>query len=572
MSVAASLKLSVRELDCGNIRRPNFCDQLVHDCDEFETEGTGPAAKEIWNSLVNIHGVYSTQFDAIENAAKNLIYPYLRDLEKEFSPLKSTEGGHVALDLFFSLITIGASAVAGPTIGRLFSEVPQSLLKEVSTDVFEGLVTSTTEKSLSIAKDRIAQRRKKWTEESQKTLSKYLAMVAFDWSNMVYDALTELFDGKDENIDTLHALISHGKMIAGGIYRDRRQWESLHIATRASSNDGWTAFEQLDEMTIPDLERSIAKTFFTYAIPTAWSFSKQYAFVIDSGHECDTKDPIRQHLGHQSMNTPYGCYDGKLYYLATVPTGQTSEMNGHELFSTPPGLELLNGQDTNYGGVTNQDFIAGYVVSSLRYFSCLCRSSLVSSFTTDNGNSSVDALRQKYQDKDGAILAISDGKIVARNVLPGGLNILPVCSAAEAFRSWEYEDYTHRDVPLWPCTIPTGFNACQSSSFFDQTSDASPSVSDCKQIIENIKGDPTSTWTSGMLGHHAILKYGSCAFGAKSKKGLDGNLVFKVGSQDVIDIIDDSISKFGRDGKIGAKGLVDCSGNIHDTTIEWGTY
>ena len=57
-----------------------------------------------------------------------------------------------------------------------------------------------------------------------------------------------------------------------------------------------------------------------------------------------------------------GYYEGKFYYLAAVPTGKTSEMSSHDLFSTPPGLELLDGQDINYGGVNTQDFIARYVV------------------------------------------------------------------------------------------------------------------------------------------------------------------------------------------------------------------
>ena len=57
-----------------------------------------------------------------------------------------------------------------------------------------------------------------------------------------------------------------------------------------------------------------------------------------------------------------------------------------------------------------------------------------------------------------------------------------------------------------------------------------PLFRDCQQIVENITGDPTSTWTSGVLGHHAILEYGGCMFSVQSKKVLDCNLVFKVES------------------------------------------
>ncbi|KAL4907339.1 hypothetical protein BDW74DRAFT_176116 [Aspergillus multicolor] len=54
---------------------------------------------------------------------------------------------------------------------------------------------------------------------------------------------------------------------------------------------------------------------------------------------------------------------------------------------------------------------------------------------------------------------------------------------------------------------------------------------------------------------------------------VNGNVEYYVGGQDVIDIINDAIAKFGNsDGKIWAKGLMNCNGNNHSQVVEWGIY
>ena len=39
-----------------------------------------------------------------------------------------------------------------------------------------------------------------------------------------------------------------------------------------------------------------------------------------------------------------------------------------------------------------------------------------------------------------------------------------------------------------------------------------------------------------------------------------GNVEFHVGAQDIVDIISNSITRFGGSGKVGAKGKMDCRG------------
>jgi hypothetical protein len=160
--------------------------------------------------------------------------------------------------------------------------------------------------------------------------------------------------------------------------------------------------------------------------------------------------------------------------------------------------------------------------------------------------------------------------LMANDVTTPGFIRLPVCSPEHAYRTWDTAG--PGDDPLYPCNIAKGPDHCQISSFVDQTSDASPLVEDCKQIIKNIQGDGGASWNTGISGQRELVKFGTCHFGVESKSGADGNVTFDVGAQDIIDIINDAIRQFGGGGKIGAKGQVDCDGNVHDTTIEWGIY
>lgn len=147
-----------------------------------------------------------------------------------------------------------------------------------------------------------------------------------------------------------------------------------------------------------------------------------------------------------------------------------------------------------------------------------------------------------------------------------------MCSPEHAYKNWDTAGPGDNPDPSYPCNIAKGQDFCQISSFVDQTSDASPSVSDCQQIIKNIENDADASWDTGIATQRELVHYGSCAFGVESKSGADGNVMYQVGAQDIIDLINESISKFGGSGKVGAKGVMDCKGNVHDTTIEWGLY
>ncbi|KAJ5653906.1 hypothetical protein N7490_000909 [Penicillium lividum] len=110
-------------------------------------------------------------------------------------------------------------------------------------------------------------------------------------------------------------------------------------------------------------------------------------------------------------------------------------------------------------------------------------------------------------------------------------------------------------------------NDCGTSTFVDKTTTSSPDVADCKIIATNIKSG--GTWTFEGFGvHHQLVQYGTCAFGVK----VTDYVWTKIGNEDIINLITDSISKFKSDGKVGAKGTVKCQGEGGKNEVVWNLY
>lgn len=156
------------------------------------------------------------------------------------------------------------------------------------------------------------------------------------------------------------------------------------------------------------------------------------------------------------------------------------------------------------------------------------------------------------------------------DVTTPGMIRLPICSPERAFQAWGAQETGNK---LYPCNDVPSKNDCGDSDFEDQTSDASPSVDDCRQIIKNIQGNTNTEWTVQFVGHNQreIAKAGGCSFGVEASK-INGNIKFTVGGQDVIDIINTAIDKYGGGGRVGAQGRMSCNGNLHGQDVTWGLY
>lgn len=85
---------------------------------------------------------------------------------------------------------------------------------------------------------------------------------------------------------------------------------------------------------------------------------------------------------------------------------------------------------------------------------------------------------------------------------------------------------------------------CKDYTFEDQTSDGSPSMADCMDIINNIEGT-SGEWNTGIGSQREIASAGSCKFGVQNS-GTTGDVTFMTGSQDIVNIINEAVKNLGR--------------------------
>lgn len=79
------------------------------------------------------------------------------------------------------------------------------------------------------------------------------------------------------------------------------------------------------------------------------------------------------------------------------------------------------------------------------------------------------------------------------------------------------------------------------------------------------------SWTRQVFGmeQSRIAHHESCRFGVEAIEE-HGNDDFKVGGQDVIDIINDVVKKFRRgNGRVGVRGTMRCDGNLKSQVVLW---
>ncbi|KAB5558222.1 putative necrosis-inducing factor-domain-containing protein [Coniochaeta sp. 2T2.1] len=123
-----------------------------------------------------------------------------------------------------------------------------------------------------------------------------------------------------------------------------------------------------------------------------------------------------------------------------------------------------------------------------------------------------------------------------------------------------------------------GISSCGDSTFENTTSAGSPFVSDCLTMVSNLvrkeatdKAD-TPVWMveSFIKQQHQLVQFGTCAFGVQG--GKKGDPSFRVGNQDIIDVVRSAVEKFGRDGRVGARGEMRCNATVFPPVISWGIH
>jgi hypothetical protein len=510
----------------------------IVDCEKgADSDTSGPAAMFISNSLAEIHGMYKSYYDTLFKAL-TIVSTALDDMENKFAPIPPKEDDTWKL-ILIDVITLGALGTAGPFFNTFLKKHDWFAGKTGSAlDNAKDTAMTLIGQSTTIAKDALpGGDATKWTPEKQDEFSAYLGQVVYGWANITSLALKDLFSGSDVAIDALWQAMSDGKLINGKKEGD--------LPTTGNEQN--------------ELLANINKCIIGFALPALWRQSGSYTFIIDAGHACNEDKDLSDYLDNDTMGATGVCVDNWQYYLA-YPDGDATKCTCERVtdagpcqticrdqkFSAPKGIEYIS-DGHNYNGITKTELVKGSVRTWI-------------------GNGRENGAKVADPTNEGTMSDLMEVDVTS----PGFMRI-PVCSPERAFQSW---DTANKDSsPNWPCDIPPGKDECGDSTFVDQTSGASPKVEDCRQIIKNIEGDGSTDWTTQVVGHkqREIASHGSCHFGVEATK-TDGNVNFKVGGQDVIDIINNAIAQLGRDGLIGAKGDMNCNGNIKSQPVLWGIY
>ncbi len=153
---------------------------------------------------------------------------------------------------------------------------------------------------------------------------------------------------------------------------------------------------------------------------------------------------------------------------------------------------------------------------------------------------------------------------------------LPVCNPGVAFAAWSQDGGPSVEVDNYPCIGLQSIGYCDTSTFQGDTTDASPLVSDCQLLVQDIldRGQYQRVEHNVLTGpQSSIESHGTCVFGVQSDYvAAKANAAYKVGGQDIIDLITDSISRFSYNGKVGASGGMDCKGDLSSQWVKWSLY
>ncbi|KAL4938844.1 hypothetical protein BDV06DRAFT_231514 [Aspergillus oleicola] len=532
-SVSSTLRIG-DQANCGAAIQDS-CD-TISCIAPLDRELSGPAGQLIWNSLATIHKLF-TDYDTYLWRAATTLSLQIDHLTNEFAPLPEKDDS-VWQDLLTNLLVLGGVGTAGPLMGKVLSQLAW-FNQNNRGETTQSVAMTVLEQGIMVAGGLMSGDDAYWTPEKQDEFSAYMGQVINGWSKFNSYSLSALLDkGDDAAIDAIWDLISDGKLIEG-------KFENEPPAERDLTGE---------------LQDDILKCVFGFTIPALWRSAGTYPFILKTGKGCgvDHYLEMEEYLDEETMKETGECVNNEQWYLV-YPKGDSescscqvndggpcNEQCVPAKFSTPPGLDSLNG--TAFGNISKKDLIAGSVNT-----------------WRDNNEENT----YKYADPTDPDTVRN---LMNVDVTTAGYMHIPVCSAARAYQSWDTTSAGSSE--FYPCDIPPGKDYCGQATFEDQTSDASPDIEDCRTIITNSQADGKTDFTHQVVGkpHREILYFESCHFGIEATS-VNGNVEFYVGGQDVIDIINDAIAKFGNsNGKIGAKGLMNCNGNIKSQGVEWGIY
>ena len=123
------------------------------------------------------------------------------------------------------------------------------------------------------------------------------------------------------------------------------------------------------------------------------------------------------------------------------------------------------------------------------------------------------------------------------------------------------------------------YSMCGDTTWAPHISASSPLVSDCEGIAahhdqKNLKGYymVREFYEPGTF--QGLFSSGTCNFGIRPKTAKDANGIYAwyIGSQDIRDLVIDSIRKFSKGGKVGVEGDMTCTKGESAMDVHWGIY
>ncbi|WPG98091.1 Hypothetical protein R9X50_00087700 [Acrodontium crateriforme] len=497
----------------------------------------------IFNSFTVINSAYSQLYNAINDAAGSYIDSQLQSFEDTFAPVPPARSDEWLL-ILTSLLGLGLTAIAAPFFDGVFGTLPALAdLGDAGADTVKDITYASVAFGASIASATFSTSAPgHWSPQSQDSFTATIGSVVSGWASTSENVLWTLFNGSEASVTLLGTLIANGNLIEG-------------------SGGSPSVYYQPDAETSSNVESYISKAFFGFAIPSVWTVSGAAAFIIDSGSPCSAQNPLSEYMTAATQESTYVCYNNNLYYLVHLD-GTWSACNDEDVaqidcvgcdpqptcnptyFTAPPGLSTLG--SGSWGGISLSDLIEGSV------------NTYVANGNANGGPVANPLDQQTLQD------------LAQQDITTPGYIRLPVCSPEVAWASWSNPSQSDSSAPGYPCNPLQGLTKCSGYTYQDETSTASPTVSDCQTIIKNIQGT-RGEWTTGIGRLRDIASFGTCNFDVRSV-GVTGDVTFHTGSQDIINIINHAIALFASNGQVGAKGYMECGGDAGSQKVEWGLY
>ncbi|GFF84110.1 hypothetical protein IFM47457_06365 [Aspergillus lentulus] len=346
------------------------------------------------------------------------------------------------------MITLGTAMVAAPFFNSFLSKMPYFLLDDAELNNAKDRIMTIISQSTTIAKDLLSDNNPdKWTAEKQDEFSNYMGQSTAAWGNITEKSQSKLFDGSDDSLNHLTDLISDGRLIEG----------------KGMAPPGPDAPAE----SASALRASISKAFLGFAIPSIWTVSGTYAFNIDSGYDC--------------------CYGGKLHYLASSKGDASTCTEGgcfDNKFSTPPGIDSLDGKDS--GGITVGDLITGSVRTYQQN-------------GNQNGGAAADPATAGHWRTS-----------TTRTSQPPASSACP-CAAPT--------------LPSRPGTSPEGHTPTWPTTHASRT--RHPTTAKTRHREEHPERGRRLEVENAIGNQHQLVQFGSCAFGVQGQ-GKNGNVDFNI--------------------------------------------